>query len=171
MRAACGLPGMTLQPGELYIARDPSILQTILGSCVGVTIWSARLGVGAMCHGVLPRCPLNWPSGSTLADGHRYVDFSIRYLAQQFDALGVQRRDLQVKLFGGADVLPVTNVRNGRLTVGAQNCNAAVETLSQEGLIVLASDLGGSRGRTIHFHTGTGEVLVHRLAHWRVRNR
>ena len=27
-----------------------------------------------------------------------------------------------------------------------------------------ASDLGGIRGRTIHFHTGTGEVLLHRLA-------
>jgi chemotaxis receptor (MCP) glutamine deamidase CheD len=31
-------------------------------------------------------------------------------------------------------------------------------------LNVSASDLGGVRGRRIHFHTGTGEVLVHRLA-------
>ncbi len=51
------LPDLELQPGELYLARSPSILRTILGSCVGVTFWSARLGAGALCHGVLPKCP------------------------------------------------------------------------------------------------------------------
>ena len=51
------LPDLDLQPGELYLARKPAILRTILGSCVGVTFWSARLGAGALCHGVLPRCP------------------------------------------------------------------------------------------------------------------
>jgi chemotaxis receptor (MCP) glutamine deamidase CheD len=33
-------------------------------------------------------------------------------------------------------------------------------------LIVSASDLGGVRGRRLHFHTGTGEVLLHRLRAW-----
>ncbi len=50
--------------------------------------------------------------------------------------------------------------------MGAQNCQAALEVLAEEGLTVLASDLGGLRGRTIHFHTGTGEVLLHRLGCW-----
>jgi hypothetical protein len=76
-------------------------LRTILGSCVGITFWSARLGAGALCHGVLPRCPKDWPAGFSLAEGCRYVDFSIRHLARQFDALGACRRDLEVKLFGG----------------------------------------------------------------------
>ena len=47
------LPDLNLQPGELYLARSPAILRTILGSCVGVTFWSSRLGAGALCHGVL----------------------------------------------------------------------------------------------------------------------
>jgi chemotaxis protein CheD len=157
------LPDLNLQPGELYLARGPAILRTILGSCVGVTFWSARLGAGALCHGVLPRCPFNWPPGSDLQEGSRYVDFSIRYLVRQFDALGVARQELEVKLFGGADVLPVAETRCGRSTVGAQNCKAAAEVLAQLGLTVSASDVGGVRGRRIHFHTGTGEVLLHRL--------
>ena len=41
-----------------------------------------------------------------------------------------------------------------------------MEVLEEEGFTVSASDLGGVRGRRIHFHTGTGEVLVHRLAAW-----
>ena len=44
-------------PGELVLAREPTILATILGSCIGVTFWSARLGIGALCHAMLPRCP------------------------------------------------------------------------------------------------------------------
>jgi chemotaxis receptor (MCP) glutamine deamidase CheD len=33
-----------------------------------------------------------------------------------------------------------------------------------EGFTVAASDLGGDRGRVIHFHTGTGRVLLRRLS-------
>ena len=156
-----------LQPGQLHIARSAMILQTILGSCVGVTFWSARLGAGALCHGVLPRCPRDWPPGSTILDGHRYVDFSIRYLAQQFDALGAIRQEVEVKVFGGADVLPTSPARASKPTVGAMNRRAALEVLQEEGFTVLAYDLGGIRGRKIHFHTGTGEVLVYKLSSWR----
>ena len=153
------LPEISIQPGELYLARTPAILHTIRGSCVGVTFWSARLRIGALCHGVLPRCPRN----ASAPDALRYVDASIRYLMQQFGMLGVRRDETEVKLFGGADVLPVAALRD-KPTVGAMNCRTALEILAAEGFMVLATDLGGLRGRTIHFHTGTGEVLVYRLA-------
>jgi chemotaxis protein CheD len=162
MRPPSGLECFNLRPGELHLARSPAILQTILGSCVGATFWSERLGAGALCHGVLPRSPVEWPPGSTVSDGYYYVDFSIRYLAHQFDALGARRAEVQVKLFGGADVL--TMGTGGKPTVGALNCRAAEEVLAEEGLRVLASDLRGVRGRKLQFHTGTGEVLVQRLA-------
>ena len=157
------LPDLNLQPGELYLARGPAILRTILGSCVGVTFWSARLGAGALCHAVLPRCPLATALSSDPSEGHRYVDFSIRHLARQFDDLGASREELTVKLFGGADVLPAGVTPRNRPTVGAMNCRVAVEVLAEEGFTVAAFDLGGVRGRRIHFHTGTGEVLLHRL--------
>jgi chemotaxis protein CheD len=136
-----------------------------------VTFWNARVGAGALCHGVLPRCPVPRPSNFSVAEGHRYVDFSIRYLAEQFDALGARRQDVEIKLFGGADVLPVGRMNSGRPTVGAQNCQAALDVLAEEGFRISASDLGGVRGRRIHFHTGTGEVLLHRLAAWSERLR
>jgi chemotaxis protein CheD len=119
-----------------------------------------------LCHGVLPRCPQSWPADASLSDAQRYVDFSIRYLARQFDALGARRDELDVKLFGGADVLPVGDARAAKPTVGALNCASAIEVLAEEGFTLAASDLGGVRGRRIHFHTGTGEVLVYRLAAW-----
>ena len=36
------VPEVYLRPGESYLARKPAIIRTILGSCVGVTFWSAK---------------------------------------------------------------------------------------------------------------------------------
>jgi chemotaxis protein CheD len=149
-----------VQPGQVYLARGPAMLRTILGSCVGVTFWYPKLRIGALCHGVLPRCPQDVEA----PDGYRYVDFSIRFLAGQFDSLGARRPDVEVKLFGGADVLPIPDPAPRKPTVGAMNSQTAVEVLELEGFTVVASDLGGIRGRTIHFDTGTGDVFVHRHA-------
>jgi chemotaxis protein CheD len=96
-------------------------------------------------------------------DGHRYVDYSIRYLAEQFDAIGAKRREIEVKVFGGADVLLIACAGMRRPSIGALNCEVALEVLCSEGFDVLASDLRGTDGRSIRFHTGTGEVLLRRL--------
>ncbi len=161
MAAEIELPEIYLQPGEAHLARVPAVLKTLLGSCVGVTFWSPRLGAGALCHGVLPRCP----RGTVGIEGYRYVDFSIRNLLQQFEELGAVRGEIQVKVFGGADVLPVEAIGRAKQTVGQQNWCTALEVLERENLTILAKDLGGAVGRTIQFHTGTGEVLLRRLDH------
>lgn len=53
--AGLNFPQVYLKPGELYIAQEPTIILTILGSCIGATFWNRRLGVGALCHAMLPR--------------------------------------------------------------------------------------------------------------------
>lgn len=164
LEVECELPEIYLQPGEVYLALQSSIIRTILGSCVGVTFWSARFGAGALCHALLPWCPKNSPAGLSLAAGRRYVDFAIRDLARQFDELGARRPEVQVKLFGGADVLPVSAVGPLHPTVGRQNCEAATEVLRAEGFEVVASSLGGTSGRSIQFYTGTGEVRLRWLS-------
>jgi len=154
------LPEVYLQPGEVHLARSPAVLKTILGSCVGVTFWVPRLGLGALCHGVLPRCP----PGVGGAEGYRYVDFAIRELVEQLERLGSQRGEIQIKVFGGADVLPGHEAAIGRATVGRQNSECALAVLEVQGLRIAASDLGGAAGRAIHFYTETGEVLLRRLS-------
>jgi chemotaxis protein CheD len=153
------LPEFYLQPGEVYFARQPAILKTVLGSCVGVTFWIPRLGIGALCHGILPRSP----RGVMGEEGYRYVDFAISDLARRFDAAGANRSEVQVKVFGGGDVLPVLAGPSRLGTVGRQNLNVALEVLQQEGFGIAAQDLGDTIGRVIQFDTGTGEVLLRRL--------
>jgi chemotaxis protein CheD len=141
------------------LVREASLLKTILGSCVGVTFRCARLRLGALCHGIMPICP----PGTGSADGYRYVDFAIRDLIHRFEILGARRDEIEVKVFGGADVLAVLATSSTRQTVGAQNCQTAEDVLHEEGLKILAFDIGGPEGRVIEFDTSNGEVLVRML--------
>jgi chemotaxis protein CheD len=153
------LPEVYLQPGEYFLAREPTLIWTILGSCVSVSFWSVKLGAGALCHSMLPRHP--GPASPDLGEGHRYMDYAIRDIALQFDKLGAKRSEVQVKLFGGADVLYPS--ASSRPTVGRLNQEAAIEVLRDEGFEVMASSLGGKSGLKIFFDTATGEVLLRRL--------
>lgn len=157
------LTDIYLQPGEMFLAREPTIIRTLLGSCVGVTFWSARLGIGALCHALLPECPKHSSKRLGPEIGYRYVDFSIRDIARKFDELGVHRSEVQVKLFGGADVLLGGPGAPNRPTVGSLNCDSALDVLSAEGFQVMASSLRGTLGLNIHFNTGNGEVQLRRL--------
>ncbi len=148
-----------LQPGESRLVKQSTIFHTVLGSCVGVTFLVPRLGVAAICHPMLPRCPANLLGNRAST---RYVDFAIRDLAQQLGSLGAARAEIQVKLFGGADVLVVVD-NHSRPTVGRLNLEMALRTLEEEGFSVAASSLGGRSGVQIQFHTDTGEVILRRL--------
>jgi len=148
-----------LQPGELFFAQKPTVIRTILGSCVGATFWAAKPGIGALFHAQLPTSPRT----ASRTSGGRYVDSSIREIAQQFDSNHVLRSEVVVKVFGGADVLHGVTDDILRPTVGSLNCDVALEILSKEGFIVVASSLRGKRGRKIRFHTKTGEVFVRNL--------
>ncbi len=151
-----------VQPGESHLVTEPSILRTVLGSCVGVAFWAPQQGAAALCHPMLPRLPVKNQAALSLAASRRYVDFAICDLARQFDRLGVSRAEVQVKLFGGGDVLLVTNDAT-RPTVGKLNYEMAIKVLRDEGFDVVASSLGGTSGLHIQFNSVTGEVLLRRL--------
>jgi chemotaxis protein CheD len=153
-----------LYPGELHFARKPTLIRTILGSCVGVTFWNARSGAGALCHAQLPKCPKHTGASVNLKDSRRYVDSAIRELIENFEDLGAPRAETQVKVFGGGDVLLVGEGDRAKPTVGRLNCEAALETLRAEGFAITASSLGGTSGLKIRFCTATGEVRLRRLS-------
>ena len=153
------IPEIYLQPGEWELVRTPTIVKTVLGSCVGITFRAPRLGVGAMCHPMLPHRTVRT---RVYQNPGRYVDSIIGELSRKLDQLGASRDEIEVKLFGGADVLATT--RKGA-SVGKMNADTAVRFLEEEGFRLTASRLGGSRGVFIEFHTDTGEVLLRRLNH------
>lgn len=150
------LPLVYLKPGELYFAEKPTLVTTVLGSCVSVIMYNNRLGMGAICHALLP-------TGSCL-DGEKfkYVECSIRRMIERFGELGIDRNEIEVKLFGGSDILSSPSPSGRTKTIGHQNIESALAIIEAEGLNLVSSDLGGSTGRKLFFYTHTGEVLLKR---------
>lgn len=156
------LPQIHIQPGESCLMRDPALLCTLLGSCLGITFWVERLQVGVLCHPMLPVLPAKKESHAGKTHARRYVDFAIRDVASQLDALGAARQETEVKVFGGADVLDMDR-DHARATVGMLNREAAERVLCAEGYKVAACKVGGDQGIQIQFDTSNGEVRLRRL--------
>jgi chemotaxis protein CheD len=155
---------ISLKPGDIYFSDKPALISTLLGSCVSVTMFSRRLGAGAICHGLLPSCKGKKPceGDEFCSEGMRYVDCSIMRMLDWFAQIGVARGEIDVKVFGGSDMLSGPESAT-KATVGQQNISMAFQVIEKENLRIAASDVGGGRGRKIIFSTHTGEVLLKRL--------
>jgi chemotaxis protein CheD len=137
--------------GDVFTA--PTRVRTVLGSCVSVTFHCPQRGVGAMFHALLSRrceferCERN--------NAFRYVDSAIEETLKKLGRLGVTPAMIQCKIFGGANSL----VREGFCS-GRRNVEAAFETLERRHLQVVATSVGGERGRKLLFFPHLGDVYV-----------
>jgi len=143
-----------LKPGEVVVAYESSLITSVLGSCVAVTMFSPRRRIGAICHAMLP------DSGGQ-SDDLRYVDSALRHIYLKMKVSG--DAELVVKLFGGAQVLNIGSYSSERITVGEQNVAQAEKVLAELGLGVAARDTGGTQGRKLYFCTRAGDVYLHRM--------
>jgi len=159
--ASTNLPTLFLKPAEMFIAEQPCVISTLLGSCVAITMVSRRIGVGAICHALLPSCRTK--DRCDCPERSRYVDCAIRGMIEAFRSRGVPRSGIEAKVFGGAEMFHAGAGEGGGGSVGRQNISKALELLAAEGIRIAASDVGGLHGRKIYFYPQTGEVFLKRL--------
>lgn len=157
------LPTVILHPGEVFVAKEPAIISTILGSCVSVCIHCPRLRTGAMCHSVMPVD--NRPSPKE--DIFRFVDSSVNYMVDILTGGGkiCPAPSLIAKIFGGANVLPSFHKgpKQGR-SIGNQNIEAARQALAKHRVKVAVEKVGGSMGCKLFFYPHTGDVYYKLLS-------
>jgi chemotaxis protein CheD len=136
-----------LHPGQIYAASHAALVSTVLGSCIAVCLWDPVARVGGMNHFLLP-------SGK----GPRYADEAMSRLFEEMTDRGAFMARIVAKVFGGACV--IAGFTGTRKAIGTQNADAAMRILSGHSIPVRASQTGGSRGRKLLFHTGTGQAYV-----------
>jgi len=141
-----------VHPGQVFVSAEPTVLSTILGSCVAVCLWDARRRCGGMNHFLLPR------QHSGQAPSTRYGDTALYVLLSRLLSLGCAAGDLQAKVFGGASVLPSLGAVAGRL--GASNLELAHRLLTTLGIPVVAADEAGQAARRLIFQTDDGSAWV-----------
>lgn len=139
-----------LLPGELHAAGEPCQITTILGSCVAVCLWDAKLQAGGMNHFLLPA----WHEGKNVS--MRFGDLATHALLEKLFQLGCRRVRLTAKIFGGSALFQQQD--RYQASLGAKNVEVAQLMMKNLGIPVIAQDTGGAHGRKIIFHTGDGSA-------------
>jgi len=141
--------------GEYLVVEDPDVvLSTVLGSCVAACLRDTQAGVGGMNHFLLP----GDPGASRNGDAERYGVHLMELLVNGLLKRGARRDRLEGKLFGGARMM------EGLSDIGAKNAAFAKRFFENEGIRLIAEDLGGTRGRRVEYFPLSGRVRQNLLS-------
>jgi chemotaxis protein CheD len=150
-RVAVGIAEVrTAGPGEVLAAVG-------LGSCVAVAIRDRSRLRGSLAHIMLPQ----------QSDGRRragenmrkYADVAVAEAVRTLEHIGCRRADMEAKIAGGASMFELGRSGDGG-DIGSRNVEAVIRALAEEGVPLLASDVGGREGRTVEFSVDSGEFAI-----------
>ncbi len=139
--------------GEVFAAREPTLVGTVLGSCVAACLFDAEARIGGMNHFLLPE--------TTHDDGPlttRYGVHAMERLINDLLRLGAQRARLKAKVFGAS------MIGDFQTPVQARNARFIRTFLEKESIPLLAERLLGNRPLDVRFRTDTGQAFVRPLA-------
>jgi chemotaxis protein CheD len=156
-----GLPVIYLHQGEIYFGDKDVLISTVLGSCLSITMYSKKLKLGGISHCQLPYC--YGDSCDKCTDVFKYVECTLEKMIEKFDRLKIKREEVEIKAFGGGDVLITKEESQKSKTIGKQNITALTNWMDQNKLKLTAYDIGGKRGRKIFFIPTTGEIFLKRI--------
>ncbi len=140
--------------GDCYCTdRKGEMLVTVLGSCVAACIRDPQAAVGGMNHFLLP----DGGDGKDPLQAMRYGAFAMEQLINNILKLGGQKSRLEVKLFGGGNVIKSSAM------IGDKNVRFVLDFCRDENLVIAGSDLGGSHPRRVHYYPDSGKVMLRTL--------
>ncbi|HYG40587.1 MAG TPA: chemotaxis protein CheD, partial [Cytophagales bacterium] len=113
--------------------------------------WDSKLKFGGINHYML-----SFWNGEGLASP-KFGNIAIEKLIKKMKEMGSENKNLQAKIFGGAEVLE--NMKGG-FKIGELNIKTAEEILKHEKIPIVGFSVGGKKGRKIIYCTNTGEVLM-----------
>ena len=134
--------------------REDSLVTYALGSCIGVSLYDAKAGVGGLLHYQLP---------SSSADPQRaaekplmFADTGMAWLIAKMEQLGASKRRMRVRMAGAAQMLDDHRI----FDIGRRNHAAIRKILWQHGMFIDAEHVGGKTPRTIQLNVGDGTVTL-----------
>lgn len=159
-----------LLPGDVYISKTPTIVKTVLGSCISVVFYCKRLKLGGISHAQLPKrrdskcdthcydnCAVLCMQYSPDENDLKYVSCSTNFLYDQFCKEGAKPDEITVKLFGGSRVLKISSEN---YPVGLENIKTAKQVIKKMGLKIKSKKYGEETGMSLLFLSDTGKVFV-----------
>lgn len=136
---------VSTQPDDVFIALG-------LGSCIGICAYDAQARVAGMAHVVLPQ------GGNDNHTPGKFANTAIPELLRMMIEAGAAEHRIRVALTGGAQLFAGSETVP-RMDVGPRNAEAVKQELAKRSCSVIAVDIGGSAGRTVHLF-GDGRIRV-----------
>ena len=144
-----------LIPGKIFAAAQPFAISTILGSSVALCLWDSAHRIGGANHFMLPDGPEEGENAT------RYANVANPALLRRMLDLGAELKTLEARIFGGS--LPAVTFGNGGDRLGDRNVQVATHFLNMSGIRLVQSEVGGTRGRKLVFHTDDGRAWSDQL--------
>ncbi len=132
---------------------DDTLVTSGLGSCVAVAVYDAEAAVGGLLHAMLPAAP------SPAEKPAKYVDSGLDQMLTAMYRRDADPDKVAAKLVGGSAML---NISVGD-AIGDRNVEAAERALDEAGVPLVASETGGSTGRSVTFSPANGDVTIDRM--------
>jgi len=155
-----GVWAAKILPGEFYVSTHGEMISTVLGSCIAACIRDKVKGIGGMNHFMLPQdseySSDNW-GGNPVTASSRYGNWAMEYLINSILKRGGKKENLEVKLFGGGQMM-------AQMTdIGQKNILFVYKYLADEQLKIEASDVGDIYARKVLYFPDTGSAKVRRI--------
>jgi chemotaxis protein CheD len=142
---------------DMNIGVQNGILRTAgLGSCVGLTIYDARLQIGGMAHVMLPSSDISRTQSVEVA---KYADTAIPELIRKMNAKGALTSRMVAKMAGGAQMFSHMTHQDA-MRIGPRNVEMCKQIIQNFRIPIVAEDTGGNHGRTIELDVKTGVLTV-----------
>lgn len=138
-------------PGQILVSASPAAVTTILGSCVAVCLWDSQKRIGGINHFMLPQF------AEVGAASPRFGNVAMEQLVEQMRLAGARLPMLQARVFGGSCMF---EPMQGPDHLGQKNAGLAIDYLRRRGIQIVETDVGGTRGRRLIFHTDEGTACL-----------
>lgn len=144
-----------LMPGEYYFGNDVQYVETILGSCIAITMWHPKKSLVGMCHYVLPLKLVD----RSVTDLGRYGYLAMEALFNSAKAWSTDISEYRYGVYGGGNMFPCGRHKL-ESNIGDKNRDLALAVLNKYRLKISQQRTGGDLYRKIIMNCKTGLVNV-----------
>lgn len=141
---------------DMKVSNDQQaeIITYSLGSCIGVSIYDPAVKVGGLLHFMLPDSSID--PNKAQKNPWMFADSGIPLFFRAAYRLGAEKRRMEVKVVGGAQILDDSNFFN----IGKRNYMSLRKIFWANNILIRAEDVGGTVNRTLSLELSTGRVWV-----------
>lgn len=143
--------------GEMKVSRAPDMLAVYgIGSCVIVSLYDKKSKIGGMSHVMLPDSTGIAKEELNLS---KFADTAVPALHKLMSKEeGIYKTSIWAKIVGGAEMFPPTE--DFQNNIGRDNIDAVKSALTKLRVPMIATDVGGKKGRSVELDLETGLIKL-----------